>query len=211
MIKHKIIKIKRSKKYSDLIIIYLENKSVFRIPEDAFVLAPKFVGDFISNEEIELYGAKMRLQETKDAAYRLLSYRMRSVAELEKRLKLKEFNEIEISFTIDYLIKLDYLNDKTFAKAFVQDKVKNKKIGPIALRVELIQHKLETEVLEKTIIDVYKKYDLRQLIISHLIKKKVHKNSLLNVKERNRLDNYLKRKGFYWDSIIEVYQEWGII
>ena len=33
----------------------------------------------------------------------------------------------------------------------------------------------------------------------------------LNKKDKNRLNNFLKRKGFYWDSIVSVYSEWGIL
>ncbi len=83
---HKIIKIKRSKRYSDRIIITLDNKSVFRIPEDAFVLSPLKVGDIVSLNNIKKYDKKMRIQEARDASYRLLSYRMRSVNELKKKI-----------------------------------------------------------------------------------------------------------------------------
>jgi hypothetical protein len=49
-VNHKILKIKRSKRYSDRIIIILDNKSVFRIPEDAFILNSLHVGDEISSQ-----------------------------------------------------------------------------------------------------------------------------------------------------------------
>jgi len=38
MANRKIIKIKRSARYSDRIIIILDDKSVFRVPEDVFIL-----------------------------------------------------------------------------------------------------------------------------------------------------------------------------
>ena len=96
MINHKIVKIKRSKKYSDRFIIYLDNKSVLRVSEDAFVLNPLKVGDLLSRSDIKELDNKMNLHKAKDAAYRLLSYRMRSIAELNKRLKEKGYNNLEI-------------------------------------------------------------------------------------------------------------------
>ena len=54
-VNHKIIKIHRSSRYSDRIVITLDNKNVFRIPEDVFVLKPLRVGDFISKSEIKKY------------------------------------------------------------------------------------------------------------------------------------------------------------
>ena len=122
--KNKIIKIKRSNRFSDRIIITLENKSVFRVPEDVFASKPLHVGDNITNKDINDYDSKMRLQEAKDAAFRLLSFRMRSICEMRKRLKQKSFTESEIDQVINKLIKLDYLNDTSFAKIFINEKIK---------------------------------------------------------------------------------------
>ena len=211
MINHKIVKIKRSKKYSDRFIIYFENKSVLRVSEDAFVLNPMKVGDLLSDSNIKELDDEMNLHEAKEAAYRLLSYRMRSVAELSKRLTQKGFNLIEIEFVVNHLMELNYLNDEDFGKAFVLEKVKSKKIGPVALRAEVAQHKLSNDLLNKLIDDIYEKYPINDLIIFHLNKRKILKNTILSKNDHNRLNNFLKRKGFYWDNIMAVYNEWGIL
>ena len=126
MANRKIVRVKRSSKYSDRIIIHLDDKSVFRIPEDVFVSNPLHAGETVSLEKIASFGKKMRLQEARDAAFRLLGYRMRSIAEMKKRLKDNNFDEEEIGKTIHYLIDKKYLNDEEFGKAFVKEKVKNK-------------------------------------------------------------------------------------
>ena len=208
---HKIIKIKRSKRYSDRIIITLDNKSVFRIPEDAFVLSPLKVGDIVSLNNIKKYDKKMRIQEARDASYRLLSYRMRSVNELKKRLQDKSFLPDEIDPVIKYLLKLNYLNDLEFARVFSREKVKIKKIGPILLKSELFKYTLDAELIEKVIDEIYNQYDVHDLIVSHLIKKKIIKNKPLDNKDKKRLNNFLIRKGFNWDQINDVYLEWGQI
>ena len=210
MINHKIVKIKRSKKYSDRFIIYFENKSVLRVSEDAFVLNPMKVGDLLSDSDIKELDDKMNLHEAKEAAYRLLSYRMRSIAELSKRLIEKGFNDVEIEFVVNHLIELNYLNDEDFGKAFVLEKVKSKKIGPVALRSEAAQHNLSIELLNKLFEYIYEEYPINDLITFHLKKRKILKNTILSKNELNRLNNFLKRKGFYWDNILSVYKDWGI-
>ena len=211
MINHKIVKIKRSKKKSDRFIIYLNNKSVLRVSEDAFILNPLKVGDLLSESDIKVLDDKMNLHEAKDAAYRLLSYRMRSVNELRNRLAQKGYSDLEIENVVKHLIELNYLNDEDFGKAFVREKVKNKKIGPVALRSELAQHKLANNLLNKLIDDIYDEYPINDLIAFHLNKRKILKNIALSKNDHNRLNNFLKRKGFYWDSIMSVYTEWGIL
>jgi len=211
MKKRKILSIKRSTRYNDRIIVKLDDKSVFRVPEDAFVLNPFHVGETVTLDEIEDYDVKMRLQEAKDAAFKLLSFRMRSIAEMRKRLKEKSFSQIEIDHVIDKLTKLNYLNDVEFGKAFVKEKIKNKKIGPKAIKSELFPHQLPPDFVDELIESVYKKYKINDLITFHLKRKKIKKNTQMNKSDLSRLNNYLLRKGFEWDNINGLYVEWGLI
>ena len=211
MKKRKILSIKRSTRYNDRIIVKLDDKSVFRVPEDAFVLNPFHVGETVTLDEIEDYDVKMRLQEAKDAAFKLLSFRMRSIAEMRKRLKEKSFSQIEIDHVIDKLTKLNYLNDVEFGKAFVKEKIKNKKIGPKAIKSELFPHQLSPDFVDELIESVYKKYKINDLITFHLKRKKIKKNTQMNKSDLSRLNNYLLRKGFDWDNINGLYVEWGLI
>ena len=211
MKKRKILSIKRSTRYNDRIVVKLDDKSVFRVPEDAFVLNPLHVGQTVTLDEIENYDVKMRLQEAKDAAFKLLSFRMRSIAEMRKRLKEKSFSQIEIDHVIDKLTKLNYLNDVEFGKAFVKEKIKNKKIGPKAIKSELFPHQLSPDFVDELIESVYKKYKINDLITFHLKRKKIKKNTQMNKSDLTRLNNYLLRKGFEWDNINGLYVEWGLI
>ena len=211
MKKRKILSIKRSTRYNNRIIVKLDDKSVFRLPEDAFVLNPLHVGETVTLDEIEDYDVKMRFQEAKDAAFKLLSFRMRSIAEMRKRLKEKSFSQIEIDHVIDKLTKLNYLNDVEFGKAFVKEKIKNKKIGPKAIKSELFPHQLSPDFVDELIEYVYKKYKINDLITFHLKRKKIKKNTQMNKSDLSRLNNYLLRKGFEWDNINGLYVEWGLI
>ena len=211
MKKRKILSIKRSTRYNDRIIVKLDDKSGFRVPEDAFVLNPLHVGQTVTLDEIENYDVKMRLQEAKDAAFKLLSFRMRSIAEMRKRLNEKSFSQIEIDHVIDKLTKLNYLNDVEFGKAFVKEKIKNKKIGPKAIKSELFPHQLSPDFVDELIESVYKKYKINDLITFHLKRKKIKKNTQMNKSDLSRLNNYLLRNGFEWDNINGLYVEWGLI
>ena len=207
----KVVKIKRSTRYSDRIIITFENKSVLRVPESAFILHPIKIGDSISPTDINKYDEKMRLQEARDAAFRLLSYRMRSEGEIKKRLADKSFMSNEIDATVNNLKKLNYVNDLEFARAFAKEKVKLKNIGPLLLRSELFKHYIETTLIDRIIQETYDKHDIHTLIEKHLEKKSINKGNLLENVIKKKLDNYLRRKGFSWGQINAVYADWGLI
>ena len=133
-VNHKIIKIHRSSRYSDRIVIILDNKNVFRIPEDVFVLKPLRVGDFISKSEIKKYDKKMRLQEAKDTAFKFLSFRMRSQSEMRKKLKDKSSPEFSLlekelrSFTLNG-VNLDQNKKTKFKDLKKQLSIKQAKFG----------------------------------------------------------------------------------
>ena len=207
----KVVKIKRSTKYSDRIIITFENKNILRVPENVFVLDPIKIGDLISSYDIKKYDEKMRLQEARDSAYRLLSYRMRSEGEMRKRLKDKSFLKDEIDTTVSYLKKQNYLNDLEFARTFSQEKIRLKMIGPSLLRAELFKYHIKTILIDEVIDEVYKHNDIYSLITKHLEKKKAVKGKLLENKQKKKLSDYLIRKGFTWGQINEVYADWNQI
>ena len=76
------------------------------------------------------------------SALHLLSYRMRSKAELSQRLLQKNFGVNQGASVIDELEKKGYLKDREFAAVFVRDRVKNKKLGPAAVRNEIVRHQI---------------------------------------------------------------------
>ncbi len=204
----KVVKINRSSKYSDRIVITFENKSVLRVPEDAFILHPILVGDFLSQKDIKKYDKKMRLQEARDAAYKLLSYRMRSTGEMRNRLDKKSFLPDEIDITIEQLKKLNYLNDNEFVKIFAKEKVKLKMIGPRLLRSELFKYYIEPSLIDQAINEIYETNDVYLLIEKHLEKKGVSRGDILDNSKKKKLSDYLIRKGFSWVQINEVFSDW---
>jgi regulatory protein len=117
----------------------------------------------------------------------------------------------EIDTTVNNLKKLNYINDLEFARAFAKEKVKFRNIGPLLLRSELIRHYIETALIDRIIQEIYDKYDIHTLIEKHLEKKSINKGSSLENAIKQKLDNYLRRKGFSWGQINVVYADWGLI
>ena len=207
----KVIKVKRSTKYNDRIIITFENKSLLKVSEDAFLLHPIKIGDSISHKDIKKYDKKMRLQEAKDKAFKLLSYRMRSVGEIKKRLREKSFLLDEIDTTIAHLKKLNYLNDLEFARAFAKEKVKLKMIGPLLLQSQLFKYHIDASLIDQVLSEIYDQIDPHSLIEMHLEKKSITKSNIFDNNQKKKLNDYLSRKGFTWAQINEVCAEWGLI
>ncbi len=89
-----------------------------------------------------------------NAALRLLSYRQRSVAELELKLKDKGFSQEEIAGAVEYLKDAGYLDDEAYAAALAQSRVRNKSWGPAKISADLAKKGIPPELARKAVEDV---------------------------------------------------------
>ena len=189
--------------------ITLDNGNVFRISEDVFLFNPMSVGDVVSASSLKKVTEKQTEKDVRDAGLRLIKYRMRSRNELKTRLMQKGFSESVVTNALNWFEELKFIDDVEFAKSFANEKVRNKKIGAMALKSEFFSHHLDEELVERVMNDVYKKMPEEDLIRQHLKKKRLSSLDSLSQKELKKITDFLKRKGFRWDSIRNIYLQQG--
>ncbi len=207
MPKRKIIEIRPQVRNPERKTLIFDDGSVFGISEDVFISHNFKVGLEISEDSFNEITNDELKNKVYNSALRLLGYRMRSCAEMKRRLVEKKYPINLINDVINKLLNIKYLNDVEFAEAFAHDKVRSKKIGPLALRMEFIPHNIESNILEKTIKNVYEKYPISNLIKQLLDKKKIQFGTKLDQKTKKRIQNLLGRKGFSWNDISTIFTE----
>lgn len=203
MPRHKVAEIRTQRRAGRWTVI-LDNGRVFGISEDVFISRPLHEGDFLSDEEIEEYVNADSRSRIKEAAYRLLGFRMRSKNEMKRRLMEKGFPREMVDPLIDELESKGYLNDREFALAFARDKIRSRSLGPVALRSELSVHRLDPEIIRDTIKTVYEEFPVEKLLNRLLSKRKIMPDTKLSPKEKKRVFNFLRRKGFTNDLIMKI-------
>tara|TARA_B100001013_G_scaffold325794_1_gene238036 strand:+ start:198 stop:833 length:636 start_codon:yes stop_codon:yes gene_type:complete len=201
MKKRKVVDIQVQKRRKNRRNIYLDDGSVFGVSEDVFISIRIHIGDTISDQVFNDILESDSKSKIYNSAISLLSYRMRSKSELKDRLIRKNYNEDGIMDVINNLELKGYLDDEKFAYAFAKEKVKNKLIGPAALKFEMSSHKLDLELIDRTINSIYDMFP-QKMIINRLITKWKVKDSIgKDPKIKSKIINRLKNKGFYWDDI----------
>ena len=211
MAKRKIIDIQVQKRRKNRRSIFLDDGSVFGVSEDVFFSIPVHIGDTLTEQKLEeILGADYQ-QKIMDVALNLLSYRMRSKAELMRRLKRKSFNEDGIYAVMEKLETKGYVDDQKFARVFAREKVRRKLIGPMALRSEFSVHGLDPDILEHTLKQTYDEFSEHTLMGQLLAKRRIPMNKTLDLKEKKNVVNTLRNKGFLWDQIQEVLVKRGNI
>lgn len=141
-------------------------------------------------------------QKIYDRVFRLVSIRPRSVKEIKSWLSRKKIGEKSGQEVIDRLIKLELLDDRKFAEWWVEQRTnfspRGRKILHYELRVKGMSKDIIEEVLDKAGIDEEK-------IASDLLEKKSSRwKDLPADVARQKISEFLARKGFSWEVVKKV-------
>ena len=199
-----ITAIKVNKKRSDRRSIFIDDQFAFAVSEGVFFQHNLEEGAELSDKQIKELTTADEFDKAKQAAVNLLSYRPRSIKEVSSRLVYKGWNQDLADRVTGELVEKGYLNDEEFAAIFAKDRAKNKCLGPIALKSELIKTGVAQKIIEQTIEVVYSQYPTDELIQRLMKKRGIDLDVPLVMKEKQRFINLLKRKGFTWDQMESV-------
>ncbi len=143
------------------------------------------------------------LIKAKSDALRLLSFRARSVKELEDRLKKKKFAPGLIEKVIQGLKSQGLLDDEKFARLFAHSSVYTRPMGKQRLEFDLSRKGLSKETVQKA-LDSLGDYDEKKAA-SDLISGRFQKmTGLSDEKKKTRLFAFLRRRGFSSETIFSV-------
>ena len=143
------------------------------------------------------------VKKAKNHALRYLSYRDRSKLEVTQYLEKKEHSHSVIQQALDALIKLGYVNDQRFALEWGRYKINKQKLGKSRLYVELLNKGIDKEILENTMAVLYEDNPEAELAIECTRKKLKSLKGVEEEKKKQRLIQYLKRRGFSADIIYQ--------
>ncbi len=180
--------------------IFIDGRYAFSMEKS---LVPDLrVGQSLSTSDID---ALKRLEENRSAYHRALRYlslRLRSIDEMKRYLRAKEYKLPVIEYVIARLIKEKYLDDDAFARAWRNDRMRFKPRSAIVLRHELQQKGIDRDVILNVLAD----YDDRAAawqLVNHRLKQW---KSLDAMNLKNKIHGFLKQRGFDFDTISETYQ-----
>ncbi|MFZ5800326.1 MAG: regulatory protein RecX [Candidatus Omnitrophota bacterium] len=146
------------------------------------------------------------LKAAKQAAYKLLKCRDRSEKEICQRLKLKGFSQEVIRQAVEHLYKLNYLDDRRFAKAWVASRL-NKPLGIRRIVLELKQKGIGQDLINEVLAEISPTYDEHSAAWD-LLKAKF-KNLKMNDDDqlRRRIFSFLIRRGFSLSTATQIIEE----
>ncbi len=193
-----ITAIKVQKRKKDRVNIYLDGEYAFSLK--MIVAASLKRGDYLSDEEIKELQMQDCFQKAYDRSLNYLSYRPRSSAEVRRYLKDKGL-PLQISEEVlQRLSAAGLLDDQAFASYWVENRETFKPRGRHLLRQELRQKGVDDELIAEALSEVDEGESAYQAAL-----KQASKYAYLDDRVfRQRMHNFLRRRGFTYEVIRET-------
>ncbi len=199
----KVSKIEQQKKRKSRFNVFVDGKFLVGVSEKDLVEAGIYKDKELSQKDLENLKKESLKTKVKEKALKLLSIRPRSVLELTEKLEEKGYPTSEIKKTISYFKKEGLLDDKKFAHLWVENRKKFKPLGKRRLSLELRRKKIKEDIIEKEISKIKSKEEVEQAKDLAGRRVKLY-NNLEKLKKREKIIDFLSRRGYNWDVIKEA-------
>ena len=160
-------------------------------------------GDELTDGQIEILQHEASIEAGKGSAQRFISYRPRSVSETRKNLTKKGYEPEVIDIVIEWCHKVHILDDHAFARFWVEQRETFKPRSQYALRQELRQKGVPTDVIDQAVAVTDEVASAHQAAT-----KRIDRFRHLPKREFNeKLGRYLQGRGFHYGVIRQVLDE----
>lgn len=184
--------------------IYLDGEYVFALPADDMAYFKIKEGATIPEEKVEFIQTNLIYIKAQDAALHFISYKMRTVEEVRKKLEEKEYLPAVIDKVMGFLEKYGYTNDKEYAKKFIKERLRLNPKGGYMLKMELKQRGIKEQICEEALLEIAP--DEVEGALYWLRKKTKNGLDLMDEKKKQKLYAHLGRKGYGYDVIKEAFR-----
>ena len=150
---------------------------------------------------MEVYDESRKF-ECRSKGFSFLGLRARSVDEMKKYLKKKQFSDRDIDDTVEYLKGKGYLNDYEFAKLYTRDRMKSGKRGKDLIVRDLYRKGVGRKEIDKAVKECGADIPDEEAVFQLAMKK------YSSVRDKDhpgmKVSNYLRQRGFNYDTIKKV-------
>ena len=186
-----ITEISVQKKNKNRCNIYIDNVFAFAVSNELIYKENLKIGMIIDEEKLKKIAYEENLINCKETALKIIERSYKTKKEMIKRLLEKGYALEEINETLKFLEEYNFINDESYAKAFINDRtktqgkqkikyaLKNKGVSDEIIEEELSKLDMEKEKENANILALKKysilikresdKYKLKEKIIRFLI------------------------------------------
>lgn len=191
------------KRNKDRVNIYIDDQ--FALGLAAIEAARLHVGQTLTDDDIARLKAQDEVEKAYERALNFLSYRPRSEAEVRRNLRKKDVDDEAAELVVKRLTRAGLLNDREFARYWVDNRVKFNPRGPRALRHELRLKGISASIIADTLADLDE-----EPMACQAAEAGARRLARLEPEPRDfrrKLKAYLARRGFSYEVIRPLIEE----
>jgi len=196
-----ITKIERQKRHSKRLSVFLDGEFAFGADEEVVAQLGLSVDKRVEPETIRRAVEKEEEHKVREKALRYLSFRNRSVKELQTFLLGKGYDSQVVSRTLTRLEEVGLLDDRAFAKAWAEGRAKAKGMGERLLAKELRGKGVKPEIIREAVKGIG---DEEERALSFTRIKLERMKGLDKETAKRRLAGFLQRKGYAGEVVYDV-------
>ncbi|MCD6472009.1 regulatory protein RecX [Candidatus Aerophobetes bacterium] len=185
--------------------LFVDGKFISGISYEAIKEANLYVGKELKDKDLKQIYYKEKVNKARMFALKLLSYRERSKWEIKKRMEIKGYQKEIIEDTLNYLKKRNLINDKRFARMWIEDRIRSG-YGRRRIYYELSEKGVDKEIVGDLIKKLYPEVNEINIALHLLAKNKRFLKEEKNLRIR-KISAFLERRGFPFNVINEVIEK----
>ncbi len=202
----KITKIEIQKRNKERVNLFLDGEYAFSISAELVYKEGLKVNSEVNEEKIKSIAESENYIKCKESALRMIERNFKTEKEVKDKLKLKGYDDDSIENSVRFLKEYNFVNDRAYTKAFINDKLKT--MGSQKIKYSLIQKGIAKEVIEEELSDLNKENE--KSVALNIAKKKL---SAIKNKENDKykisgkLYRFLISKGYESNIINDIVKE----
>lgn len=202
----KITKIEVQKRNKERVNLFLDDEYAFSISTELVYKEGLKVNLIVDIEKLKDLAEKEEMIRCKNSAIRIIERNHKTEKEIRNKLIEKGYNENTINNAIDFLKRYNFLNDNTYTKMYVRDKLNSQ--GSNKIKYALMKKGISREMIEEELENIDK--DDEKKVAMELAKKKltsIKKSENDKYKISGKLYRFLISKGYNYDIVKETVKD----
>lgn len=214
----KITSVESQKKNPHRFNIFLDGQFAFGADEDLVVEHRLVVGKVLDFDQLEKLLFEAEVGKLMERMYRLWNIRPRSEKEVRDYFRIKNYelkirdkepiSDMAVDMVIEKLKQKKLLDDREFARAWVEARRKYRKKGKIALKAELFQKGINKDLIEE-ILEEETSAESEELLAKQALEKRIKAwKNLSRLEFKKKAYEFLLRKGFEYSLVQDVVENY---